>query len=73
MKLETKIKQLFAQLPARQQTLDFDRERLWQGLASDDQEACRKAIAHLLIQVVLSDDESSEDASNYDEENNANE
>lgn len=55
MKLETKIKQLVAQLPVRQQTLDFDRERLWQGLTSDDQESCRKAIAHLLIHVVLNE------------------
>jgi hypothetical protein len=73
MKLETKIKQLVAQLPVRQQTLDFGRERLWQGLTADDQESCRKAIAHLLIHVVLNENESSEDASQYDEENSANE
>ncbi len=73
MKLETKIKELVAQLPARQQTLDFDHERLWQGLTSDGQEACRNAIAHLLIQVVRSENESREDASHYDEENSANE
>ena len=73
MKLENKLKQLMAQLPAKQQTLDFAGESLWHGLTRQDQVACRKAIASLLLRVVLSGSESNEEASNNHEENNEDE
>jgi len=49
MTLETKIKRLVARLPARQQTLDFLGDNLWQELSRDHQQACCRAIAGLLL------------------------
>ena len=70
MKLGNKLTQLIAQLPAKQQTLDFASDRLWHGLTSKDQIACRKTIARLLLRVVINDSESNEEAINNYEENN---
>ena len=67
MKLENKLKRLVARLPARQQTLDFAGDNLWQVLPSVDQQACRRAIANLLLQVLQ--DEPHETMNNDTEEN----
>ena len=71
MKLETKLKRLVARLPARQQTLDFSRDNLWQALSSVDQQACRRAIANLLLQVVQ--DEPHKETNNNTKENDEHE
>lgn len=52
MKLETKLKRLVDRLPARQQTLDFLGDNLWQELSRDHQQGCRQAIADLLLLVL---------------------
>lgn len=73
MKRETRLKQLVAQLPAKQQTLEFDSDRLWQQLPRGDQQVCCKAIASLLFRVVLNRSESNDEANNNTEENDENE
>ena len=65
MKLETKLKQLVVQLPAKQQMLDFSNDNHWQGLPGDDQQSCRQAIVDLLLHVVLLErDENDNESSN---------
>ena len=66
MKLETKLKRLVARLPARQQTLDFLGDNLWQELSRDHQQACRQAIAGLLL-LVLQEESQNEAIDNTEE------
>lgn len=67
MQLETKLRRLAAQLPVRQQTLDFLGVGIWNELPHSDQQACRQAIANLLLQV-LQDDSNSESYDHSEEE-----
>ncbi len=62
MQLETKLRRLAALLPARQQTLEFLGDSIWNELPQGDQRACRQAIANLLLEVLQ--DES--DSASYD-------
>ena len=52
MKLAIQLKRLAARLPARQQTLEFLCDNIWQELSRDDQKACRQAIASVVLQVL---------------------
>ena len=67
MQLETKLEGLAARLPARQRTLEFLGDNTWQELSRDDQQACRQAVANVLLQV-LRDEPHNETNSNTQEE-----
>lgn len=54
MKHATQLEQLVQMLPRRQQTLDFGSTCLWQQLPTADRQACRDAIAALLVHVIVS-------------------
>jgi len=67
MQLETKLRRLAAQLPVRQQTLEFLGDSIWNELSHGDQHVCRQAITNLLLQV-LQDESSNEFYDNSEEE-----
>lgn len=67
MKLETKLRQLVARLPAKQQMLDFSEDSPWRELSSDDRQSCRQALVDLLLHVCLL--ERDENDNDSDDEN----
>ena len=66
MQLETKLRRLAAQLPVRQQILEFLGDSIWNELSHGDQHVCRQAITNLLLQVLQ--DESNNESYDYSEE-----
>ena len=50
---ERKLQRLAPTLRPKQQTLDFDEEKLWEQFPAADQRACQIAIATLLYQVTI--------------------
>jgi hypothetical protein len=58
--LEEQLKQFTPMLSPKQQTLDFVHSNLWQQLAAADCRACCEAIAALLVQVTLANQENNE-------------
>lgn len=72
MALETKLRQLVARLPAKQQMLDFSDDNHWMELSLRDQQSCRQAIVDLLLRVALAqrDENDSESANGFGEDKN---
>jgi hypothetical protein len=63
-------KTLKLELEPRQEKFDFVRPDRWRGLPDADQQACRRALAALLLQVVSQQTETGTDNENETENEN---
>ena len=58
---ERHLQRLAPALSPKQQTLDFDQEKLWEQLPAVDRQGCRSALAALLYQVTIAAQENDSD------------